>query len=112
MITTVPINGAAVDGAVRVWLRLEGIAALLLAIGLYAQQGGSWLVFAALFFAPDITFAGYLAGPRFGAAIYNVAHSYVGPLILAASLLSLGTGLASCWCGPLTSGSIVHWVTG
>jgi uncharacterized protein DUF4260 len=93
MLATVPTNGGAIDGAVRAWLRLEGIAALLLAIGLFAQQGGSWLVFAALFFAPDISFAGYLAGPRVGAAIYNVAHSYVGPLILAATLLSLGTGL-------------------
>ncbi len=50
-------------------------------------------MFAALFFAPDVSFAGCLAGPRFGAAIYNVAHSYLGPLILAATLLSLGTGL-------------------
>ena len=37
-------------------------------------------MFAVLFFAPD---AGYLAGPRIGAAVHNVAHSYVGPLILA-----------------------------
>lgn len=103
MITPAPTNGGAVDGAVRVWLRLEGIAALLLAIGLYAQQGGSWLVFAALFLAPDISFAGYVAGPRFGAAIYNVAHSYVGPLILAATLFSLGTGVtfALVWTAHL-----------
>ena len=46
-----------------------------------------------LFFAPDASFAGYLGGPRIDAAIYNVAHSYVGPLILAAALLSAGTGL-------------------
>jgi uncharacterized protein DUF4260 len=93
MITTAPTIGGAVDGAVRGWLRLEGIAALVLAIGLYPQQGGSWLVFAALFFAPDVSFAGYLAGPRLGAAIYNAAHSYVGPLILAVTLLSVGAGM-------------------
>ena len=56
-------------------------------------KGGSWLAFAVLFFAPDLSFAGYVAGPRVGAALYNVAHSYVGPLILAATLPSVGAGL-------------------
>ena len=93
MLTTVPMSGGAVRGAVRVWLRLEGIAAFLLATTVFAHIGGSWLVFAVLFFAPDISFAGYLAGPRVGAAVYNLAHSYVGPLVLAATMLSVGTGL-------------------
>ena len=34
-------------------------------------QGGSWLVFAVLFLAPDASFAGYLGGPRIGAAVYE-----------------------------------------
>jgi hypothetical protein len=93
MYNTVPMSGGAVHSAVRVWLRLEGIVAGLLAISLYAQQGGSWLAFAALFFVPDISCAGYLAGPRVGSAIYNVTHSYVGPLVLAATMLSAGAGL-------------------
>jgi hypothetical protein len=67
--------------------------AFLLATYLYANDGGSWLAFAVLFFAPDASFAGYCAGPRVGAALYNAAHSYVGPLILAATLLSAGIGL-------------------
>ena len=46
-----------------------------------------------LFFVPDVSFAGYLAGPRIGAALYNVAHNYVGPLILAATLLNAGAEL-------------------
>ena len=50
-------------------------------------------MFAALFFVPDVSFGGYLAGPRVVAAIYNIAHSYVGPLILAATMLSVGLGL-------------------
>ena len=50
-------------------------------------------MFAMLFLAPDASFAGYLGGPRIGAAVYNVAHSYVGPLILAGTLLGTGTGL-------------------
>jgi hypothetical protein len=78
---------------VRRWLRLEGLIALMVAMYLYAHEGGSWLTFAVLFLAPDVSFAGYLAGPRIGAALYNIAHSYVGPLILAVTLLSAGVWL-------------------
>ena len=42
------------------------------------------LAFAALFLAPDLSFAGYLAGPRVGAAAYDTMHSTVAPLRLAA----------------------------
>jgi hypothetical protein len=66
-----------------VWLRLEGLVALGLTTYLYVNVGGSWLLFGALFFVPDISFAGYLAGARVGATMYNLAHSYVGPLTLA-----------------------------
>jgi uncharacterized protein DUF4260 len=80
----------AVHGSVRLWLRLEGLVVSLLATYLYAHRGGSWLIYAALFFVPDFSFAGYLAGPRIGAVIYNVAHSYIGPAMLAAALLNTG----------------------
>ena len=93
MLSIVPVSAGAAHSAVRVWLRLEGLAAFLLAASLYAHHGDSWVVFATLFFVPDVSFAGYLAGPRVGAAIYNVAHSYVGPLILAAVALSAEAGL-------------------
>ncbi len=87
------IDGA-VHGSVRVWLRLEGLLAFLLATYVYANAGGSWLPFAVLFFAPDVSVAAYLAGPRIGAAVYNAAHSYVGPLTFAAALsTTAGTGL-------------------
>ena len=92
-------NGA-VHGPVRVWLRLEGLFTLLLASYLYANEGGSWFLFAVLFFVPDISFAGYLAGPRVGAAVYNAAHSYVGPITFAAVLLISGrtvSPLALVW---------------
>lgn len=93
MFITAPMSAGAVHSSVRLWLRLEGLMALLLAIYLYAHQGASWVAFGVLFFAPDASFAGYLAGPRIGAALYNVAHNYVGPLILAATLLGAGIGL-------------------
>jgi hypothetical protein len=83
-----------------VWLRLEGLMVLLLTTYLYANVGGTWLLFGAFFFAPDISFASYLAGPRAGAIIYNVAHSYVGPIALAAaSFISgrVGLSVALVW---------------
>jgi hypothetical protein len=75
-------ESGAVTGSVRLWLRFEGLAVLALAAYLYARGGYSWVLFAVLFLAPDLSFAGYLAGPRVGAAVYNVVHSYVGPAAL------------------------------
>jgi hypothetical protein len=83
-----------------VWLRLEGLVALALSTYLCLNEGGSWLLFGALFFVPDISFAGYLAGPRVGAMVYNVAHSYVGPITLAAAFFVSGKpalSLALVW---------------
>ena len=81
------VSGAA-KGSVRLWLRLEGLAVLALAAYLYARGGHSWVLFAALVLVPDLSFAGYLAGPRAGAAVYNALHSYIGPLALAVALLA------------------------
>ena len=83
----------AVHGSVRLCLRLEGLVVLVLGAYLYARGGHSWVIFATLFFLPDISFAGYLAGSRVGAAVYNLAHSYVGPLLLAVALLATGTSV-------------------
>jgi hypothetical protein len=84
----------AVDGGVRLVLRLEGLLLLGGAAALFWRSGGDWRLFAALFFVPDISFAGYLAGPRAGAAAYNAMHSTAGPLLLAAAGLALGQPLA------------------
>lgn len=78
---TIPPAGA-VTGGVSILLRLEGLGLLALAAMLYASTGLSWLAFAILFFVPDLSFLGYLAGPRVGAFVYNVAHDTLGPLLL------------------------------
>lgn len=52
-----------VDGQPKLWLRLEGGFALAASTYLHAQATGSWWVFAALFFTPDVSFVGYLAAP-------------------------------------------------
>jgi hypothetical protein len=74
----------AAAGAPRIVLRLEGLAALGLALFGYERAGGSWLMFAVLFLTPDLSMLGYLAGRRLGAIAYNTAHSYLGPAALAA----------------------------
>jgi hypothetical protein len=69
---------------------------------LYAVWGGSWWVYAILFLVPDLSFAGYLAGPRAGAVVYNAAHSYMAPM----ALMTAGFALAS----PLTLSIAMIWL--
>ena len=70
-------------------LRLEGLAAAALSAVFYARTGASWWLFAALWLAPDLSLLGYLAGPHWGARIYNAIHAYVTPATLAVSALLL-----------------------
>jgi hypothetical protein len=75
-------TAGAVTGSVRILLRLEGLGLLALCLLLYGNSGLSWTAFAIMFFAPDLSFLGYLAGPRVGAVVYNLAHDTCGPLLL------------------------------
>jgi hypothetical protein len=75
-------------GAVRRLLRLEGLCVLAAALVGYARIDASWGLFAAAFLLPDLSFAGYLAGPRVGAIAYNAAHSYVLPLACLAAAVA------------------------
>ena len=68
----------------RSLLRLEGAAVLIVSLLFYHWSKGSWLQFALLFLLPDLSMLGYAAGIRVGAITYNVVHTYVGPLVLAA----------------------------
>jgi hypothetical protein len=73
----------AVAGSPRVLLRLEGSALFVVATAAYAALGESWWLYALTFFAPDLSFAAYAAGPRVGAAAYNAAHTTLLPAVLA-----------------------------
>ena len=75
------------------WQRLEGLALLAVSVLAYARFGEGWLLFAVLFLTPDLSFFGYLTGPRIGAWAYNLAHSLIGPLLLAAAGGLTGDGL-------------------
>jgi hypothetical protein len=79
-----------VFGVPRILLRLEGAGAFALAVVFCGHIGGSWLWFAIVFLLPDLSMLGYLSGPRWGASVYNLAHSYVGPALLALCALAAG----------------------
>ncbi|MGJ5096041.1 DUF4260 domain-containing protein [Bradyrhizobium oligotrophicum] len=83
----------AVQGGLRLLLRLEGLVLAAAAIAFYAHQSGSWWLFAALFLAPDVSFAAYLGGPRIGAVAYNAVHSTLAPAALLAIGLAAGQPL-------------------
>lgn len=79
-----------ISGAPKVFLRLEGAAPIAAALFYYAQAGGDWRRFALLFLVPDVSLFAYLAGPRPGAILYDVAHTTIGPLAYGA--LGAATG--------------------
>ncbi|WP_328585345.1 DUF4260 domain-containing protein [Xanthomonas massiliensis] len=85
------------SGGVRVLLRIEGLCILVASLLAYSKFGDGWGVFALFFLAPDLSFLGYLAGPRAGAVSYNVAHSVVGALVLlvAGAFLSVPAAVAA-----------------
>ena len=89
-----PAPGA-VAGGPAVLLRLEGLAVFAAALAAYWHLGASWIAFAALFLAPDLAMAAYFFGPRLGAALYNLAHTYLAPLALGAAGLALGSDAAA-----------------
>ncbi|MBX7065920.1 MAG: DUF4260 domain-containing protein [Parachlamydiales bacterium] len=77
-------------------LRAEGLALFLASLYIYQ---GSWIIFALLFFAPDISMIGYAFGNRKGAFCYNLLHTEIGPIILALGSLIFGKSpdLAIIW---------------
>ncbi len=101
-----PDRGSAeVNGGVRWLLRLEGLAVAAAAAIMYDKSGFGWGMFALFFFAPDLSFLGYLAGNRFGAIAYNAAHSYLGALAcFSAGLVLASPGLEVAgliWCAHI-----------
>ncbi len=67
------------------WLRIEALFVFLATLALYHATGASWWLFAILFLVPDLSMLGYLANPRVGAVVYNLAHTYIGPSVMAAA---------------------------
>lgn len=89
----------------RLVLRGEGAVALTLAIAAYYALGYSWWLFAATLLVPDLAMVGYIQGPRIGAAVYNLAHTYIAPFLLAVvgylSGAPLLLALAAIWAAHI-----------
>jgi len=83
------------DRLPRLLLHAEGIAVGVAAIVLYFHADYPWWLLVALVLAPDVSMAGYLAGPRIGAACYDAVHTYVGPVVLGAIGVIAGADTAS-----------------
>lgn len=87
------MTAPAVAGAPRLLPRLEGLALFVLGRGAFSQTGLPWWLYAVLFFIPDLSFAGYGAGPG------------TGPAILLGAGLVLGTsvilGTATVWAAHI-----------
>lgn len=71
-----------VIGGVRTILRSEGLCLLIIACIAYHKLGFAWGTFAIFFLVPDLSFLGYLFGPKVGAFSYNSAHSLIGALLI------------------------------
>jgi hypothetical protein len=82
-------------------LRLEGLAVLVASLVLYFHADFGWLVLVVLLLAPDLSAVGYLAGPRVGAASYDIAHTTALPIALGVigvvSETEVATQLALIW---------------
>ena len=83
---------------VVIWQRVEGALVFVAALAILTVFGSGlpWWLGILLFFAPDLSFAAYLAGRRIGAVVYNLVHLYA----LGAGLLALGL---VTWSKPLAS---------
>jgi hypothetical protein len=98
----VPATAGAVTGGVKILLRLEGLTLFAGMVLLYDVWGGSWWVFALLFFIPDLSFIAYLSDPKSGAIVYNAAHSYMAPVALMTTGFAIGE--------PLTLSIAMIWL--
>jgi len=78
---TAPDSGYALGG-IRQTLRLEGLAVLVISVASYWQLDGNWWWFFGLLLWPDLAFFAYIKSSRMGAQIYNMLHSYIGPLAI------------------------------
>ena len=81
---------------VVLWQRLEGLIIFAAGLGLAWQWdlGVPWWGGLLIFFAPDLSFAGYILGPKVGAVGYNAVHVYA----FGAAFIAVGILLAHPFC--------------
>lgn len=86
------------------WQRFEGGLIFIASMAIYWHNAGimPWWMAALFFFAPDLSFAGYLLGPRAGSSFYNAVHLY------ACGIAVIAIGLA--FVSPMTLGLGALWL--
>jgi hypothetical protein len=94
-----------VSGGPRALLRVEGLCVLGACLVAYHLLEASWTRYLVLFFVPDLSMLGYLAGPRVGSAAYNLFHTYAAPALVA-GVMSIGVvtpdwGVCLIWAGHI-----------
>ena len=82
-------------GGVQQLLRVEALAIFAASATLFFSLGGELWIFAVLFFAPDLSLAGYAVSRKAGAALYNAVHGYAMPAVMA--IVGVLTGLTILW---------------
>lgn len=85
------------------WQRFEGGLIFIASMTIYWLNAGimPWWMAALVFFAPDLSFSGYLLGPRAGSSFYNAVHLYAcGIAVIAIGLAFVSPmimGLGALW---------------
>jgi hypothetical protein len=74
----------------RLFLHLESAALLIAVLAAYARLEYSWWTFALLLLAPDLSLLLYPINPRAASVVYNLVHTTVFPIMLAAYGLLTG----------------------
>jgi hypothetical protein len=82
-------------------LRAEQVAILAAGVTLFLVNGGPWWLLLPALLAPDLSMAGYLAGPRLGSITYNAVHN----LVLGLAILGAGWWTDASWL--VLAGSIL-----
>ena len=79
------------------WQRVEGALVFVSGLTIFTHLGAeiSWWVAFLIFFAPDISFSGYLLGSKVGSYVYNVFHVYAFGALFLACGLSMGIPMIS-----------------
>lgn len=97
----------------RTFLRVEGLAALAIALGGYFSIDGPIWLLAVLALAPDLSMLGYLAGTRPGSLSYNIVHTYTLPVALGAlgfwTDIRLALLVALIWAGHIGADRFVGY---
>jgi uncharacterized protein DUF4260 len=78
-----------IESQARRWLRIEGLVVLVAGAIAFGRLGGEFVWFLPALLIPDLAIAGYLAGPRIGAFVYNLVHNWAVGLTVAGAGLAL-----------------------